>query len=406
MNGARHRVLFVAEAATLAHVTRPLVLAQALDAARHDIHFACAPGYESFLADTAFTRWPLWSITPQQFIESLARGRPLYNRPTLERYVEADFEVLDAVRPDLVVGDFRLSLAVSAAVRKIPYAALTNAHWSPYSQLGPFPLPEHPLARLLGVSVATRMFRAVQPIVFAQHAWPLNRLRRRFGLASLGDLRHAYTHGDYTLYADTPGLVPTAGLPANHQYLGPVLWSPKTDLPVWWDSLPQDRPLVYVTLGSSGQATLLPGIAAELAQLPVVAAVATAGRVAADALPAGIRATAYLPGQDVARRSQLVICNGGSATVYQALAEGVPVLGIASNMDQHLTMRAVERAGAGLLLRAGRADGRSIRHAVKRLLEMPGYRQGAEQVAAEFARYDAADRFAAFVERHFGESGR
>lgn len=401
MTGARRRVLFVAEAATLAHVTRPLVLARALDEARHEIHFACAPGYENFLEDDPFTRWPLWSIPPQQFLDALARGRPLYDQPTLEHYIESDFEVLDAVKPDLVVGDFRLSLAVSAAVRKIPYAAITNAHWSPYSRLGPFPLPEHPLARIVGVTAATLMFRAVRPIVFAQHAAPLNRLRRRYGLRSLGDLRHAYTHGDYTLYADTPGLVPTANLPANHLYIGPVLWSPRVGLPTWWSDLPQDKPLVYVTMGSSGQAALLPDIAEELSDLPVVAAVATAGRVATDALPKRVRAAAYLPGQEAARRAGLVICNGGSATVYQALAEGVPVLGIASNMDQHLTMRAVTRAGAGTLLRAGQVDRRAVGHAVRALLEFPGYRQAAGRVAAEFRRFDASSRFASFVDSHF-----
>jgi len=401
MTGTRRRVLFMAEAATLAHVTRPLVLARALDPARHEIHFACAPGYENFLADDAFTRWPLWSIPPQQFLEALARGRPLYDQPTLERYIAADLAVLDAVKPDLVVGDFRLSLAVSAAVRKIPYAAITNAHWSPYSKLGPIPLPEHLLARIMGVTVASLMFRAARPIVFAQHAAPLNRLRRRYGLSPLGDLRHAYTHGDYTLFADTPGLVPTANLPSNHLYIGPVLWSPQLELPDWWNSLPQDQPLVYVTLGSSGQATLLPDIAEELAQLPLVAAVATAGRVAPDALPKGIRAAAYLPGQEAARRARLVICNGGSATVYQALAEGTPVLGIASNMDQHLTMQAVKKAGAGILLRAGQTNRRAVRQAVQELLASPGYRQAAGQVAAEFARFDAVSRFPAFVDTHF-----
>jgi UDP:flavonoid glycosyltransferase YjiC (YdhE family) len=170
------------------------------------------------------------------------------------------------------------------------------------------------------------------------------------------------------------------------------------DLPPWWAALPQDQPLVYVTMGSSGQATLLPEIVEALAQLPLVAAVATAGRVAADALPAGVRAAAYLPGQEAARRSQLVICNGGSATVYQALAEGVPVLGIGSNMDQHLTMQAVRQAGAGILLRAGKADRRAVRRAVQELLAFPGYRQAAGRVAAEFARFDAAGRFSTFVD--------
>ena len=47
--------------------------------------------------------------------------------------------------------------------------------------------------------------------------------------------------------------MPTYDRPANHQYLGPVLWSPAVELPGWWDSLPTDRPIVYATLGTSGR---------------------------------------------------------------------------------------------------------------------------------------------------------
>ena len=156
-----------------------------------------------------------------------------------------------------------------------------------------------------------------------------------------------------------------------------------------------------MTLGSSGAASLLPDIAQALSQLAVVAAVATAGRVAVEALPQGIYAAPYLPGQEAARQARLVVSNGGSATVYQALAAGTPVLGIASNMDQYLTMQAVQRAGAGLLLRAGQTHGRGVRQAVQQLLAAPVYWQAAERIAAEFATFDAASRFSAFVDTHF-----
>ncbi|XRQ09317.1 glycosyltransferase [Actinomadura welshii] len=71
------------------------------------------------------------------------------------------------------------------------------------------------------------------------------------------NLCRIFTDGDYTLYADVPELVPTYDLPPNHQYLGPVLWSPAGELPRWWDSLRTDRPIVYATLGTSGGKNLL-----------------------------------------------------------------------------------------------------------------------------------------------------
>ena len=357
----RRRILFVAEAVTLAHVVRPLVLAKALDPAHYEVHFACAEGYEAFLEDDRFTRWSIHSIPPRRFQEALRKGTPLYDLNTLQDYLQEDLRVLDTVQPDMVVGDFRLSLAVSAPLRKIPYTALTNAHWSPYSTKSRAPFPEHPMGKVLGVTLASALFKAVEPLVFAIHARPLNRLRKRNGLPPLGGLREIYTTGDYTLYLDVPGLIPTHDLPPSHRYLGPLLWSPPLPLPAWWQELPNDRPCVYVTLGSSGAVELLPTVLDAMEELPVSVLVATAGRSDIGPLDGRRWVADYLPGSEAARRADLVISNGGSATTYQALAEGVPVLGIPFNMDQFYTQNAVVEAGAGVLLRSGQVRKRRRR---------------------------------------------
>ena len=38
--GRRLRILFIAEAVSLAHIARPFVLAQSLDPSRYEVHFA------------------------------------------------------------------------------------------------------------------------------------------------------------------------------------------------------------------------------------------------------------------------------------------------------------------------------------------------------------------------------
>lgn len=405
----RKRILLVAEAVTLAHVARPFVLARSLDNNRFEVHLACAKRYEFFLKDADLTYWPVQSIPGEQFLNALAKGAPLYDYSTLARYVEEELRLLEAVEPDIVVGDFRLSLSVSAPLSEIPYAAVANAHWSPYA-VGRFPLPEHPMVRMIGAPIANAVYQIVQPVllpaIFAYHARAMNRLRRRYGLTPLGDLRHVYTYGDYTLYPDVPGLVPTFELPPNHHYIGPVLWSPDVMPPPWWDKMPIDRPRVYVTLGSSGQVDVLPMVIEALAEMPVSFLLATAGRIALTSLPDNVWAWDYLPGTEAVQRSALVISNGGSATVYQTLAEGVPVLGIASNMDQYLTMGYVQRAGAGLLLRAGQATKRSVRQAIEKLLSHKKYQSAAKRVAEEFALYDAPSRFCTFVENYLSSNDR
>lgn len=386
-------VLLVAEAVTLAHFARIVTLAKALDPDLYEVVVASDPRYAGLEAPLDCAFHPIRSIPSAEFEQSLARGKPLYSVETLTRYVEEDLALLDRIKPDLVVGDFRLSLAVSAPLRHIPYAAVVNAYWSPYADTA-YPVPDLPMTRILGVTLGQKLFDLARPVAFALHARPLNRVRRKFGLPPLGsDLRNAYTWGDYTLYADIPEVVPTRDLPPNHRYLGPVLWSTKTPLPEWWNSLPEDRPVVFLTLGSSGRADLLPLVLGALSRLPVSVVVATAGKIALAAVPANAYVADYLPVDVASRRAQLVICNGGSLTTYQALASGVPVIGICFNMDQLLNMQALESLGAGILLRAARTSAEDIFRTTNTILGQEAFNRAACQVGAALVRYDAGAVF-------------
>lgn len=400
----RKRVLFIAEAVTLAHVARPMVLATALDPDEFEVVFACDPRYRAFLPQLPWTIRQIYSIGGDQFLDALAHGRPVYDARILRRYVRDDLALIGEIRPDLIVGDFRLSLSVSARKAGIPYAAITNAYWSPYAKRR-FPLPEHPMTKVLGLPAAKAVFRAVRPLVFAYHTLPLSRVRREYGLSTHGlDLCRTYTDADLTLYADVPELIPTVDLPPSHIYLGPVLWSPSVKLPEWWERLPQDRPIIYLTMGSSGRAALLPMIFDALAGLPCVVVAATAGGPIPDRVPANVFAADYLPGDSAVSRATLVICNGGSPTSQQALAAGVPVLGIASNMDQFLNMEAVERLGAGKLLRADCATSTMIQEAVMEVRGSPQCAAAATRLAQVFQRYPARERFASLVANALGGS--
>ncbi|KZS73149.1 glycosyl transferase family 1 [Mycobacterium kansasii] len=381
----RVRILFIAEAVTLAHVVRPFVLARSLDPSRYEVHFACDPRYNPLLGPMPFPYHPIHTIPSERFLSNLTQGR-FYAARTLRRYVEEDRKVLAEIAPDLVVGDLRVSLSASARLAGIPYIAIANAYWSPYARRR-FPLPDTLWTRLLGVRLVRILYRLERPLLFALQCLPLNWVRRRHGLPTLGwNLCRIFTDGDYTLYADVPELVPTYDLPANHRYLGPVLWSPAVRPPPWWDSLPADRPIVYATLGSSGGTNLLQVVLDALADMPVTVIAATADRSDLSNVPANAFVADYLPGDAAAARSAVVVCNGGSLTTQQALLAGVPVVGIASNLDQHLNMEALERAGAGMLLRTERLSRRRVADAVRQALGDTGYRQAALRLADALGR--------------------
>lgn len=387
------RILFVAEAVTLAHVARPVALARSLDPRDFEVQLAHHPRYGELLGNIEFSQHKIHSISPQQFMQALAAGSPLYDFATLQKYVEDDLKLIAAVAPDIIVGDFRLSLAVSAKIASIPYVALANAYWSAHCRQR-YTVPDLPFTRVLGPTVGQWLFSLARPCAFALHCLPMHRLRRSYGLPSLGlDLRRVYTHSDHTLYADTPELYRMEDMPTHHRFIGPVNWSPDFPLPVWWHDLPQEAPIVYVTLGSSGQAKLLPELIAALGQLEVTAVVSTAGGPLPPKTPYNVFVAPYLPGDKCVALADLVICNGGSPGTYQALMQGVPVIGIASNLDQYLNMAAVVKTGAGQLLRSGTFDAARLVNLSKAMLAQSAFGNAAVALAGRLARFDSEKEF-------------
>ena len=383
------RLLFIAEAVTLAHAGRLMALASAL-ADDYDICFACDPRYDHLLGESGFERRRIATIPSERFMSALAKGTPIYDAETLASYVEEDRALIAEIAPDAVIGDFRLSLDVSATLAKTPYLNVVNAYWSPHAVVR-YPVPELPFVRLIGVRAAQWLFDRTWPVFSARYAAPFNEVRQRYGLPRIrSDTREVYTGGTYALYADIPELVPMRELPRHHRFIGPILWSPSEPLPPWWNELPRDRPLIYVTLGSSGQSELLSEILSALASLPVHVIATTAGRAAPGEVPANVRVADFLQGEAAVARAALVISNGGSATGYQALAAGVPLLGIASNLDQFLFGTLVAQAGAGLLLRAGQARRDSIREAAVRILHSTVFKERAETMQRAIASGAAA----------------
>jgi UDP:flavonoid glycosyltransferase YjiC (YdhE family) len=395
--GSRRRILFVAEAVSLAHMARAVALAQSLDQNRYDIHLACDPRYVELFQPLSFPIHPIVSLAGGEFQDRLAKGNPLYTVSEMRRYVKEDLRVIASLDPAVVIGDFRLSLSISARAAGLPYMTVTNAHWSPYARPR-FIVPELAIATKFGPRLGQALFNLMRPVAFAHHAWAANKVRREYGLPAMGySLSRIFTEADQTVYADIPHLVPTYHLPSHHHYIGPVLWSPDTR-PPWWDSMPEIRPSAYVNLGSSGRSDLLPAILRVLEDLGVSALVSTAGRQFPAAVQGRAWISEYLPGTEAAARAHLVICNGGSATVYQALAAGVPVLGIPNNLDQYLMMDYTQKFGAGQYVRAGDPSVATLSRAARQLLHEPHWKRRAASLKTAIQARAGIRPFAALLE--------
>lgn len=363
------RLLIIAEGATLAHVGRPLLVAEEAFRQGWEVIFARPKKYAWMTLGAAFEVVDLDVQSSEEFARRLAQGKPLYDFATLDLYVAADRRLIRDHWPDAIVGDFRLSLAVSARLENCPYVTLSNAYWSPFLVMqGAMPVPDLPMTRFMPIPLAEALFNLVRPLAFLLHAQPMRRLRKKYGLNHEIGLREAYTDADVVCYCDLPGMFELSNEPATHLFVGPLVWSPDVAVPPSWARLQRNVPTIYFTLGSSGRAELVAPALNCLAQSGYQILFSSAGHsIDAIALP-NVFQSAMLPGNDACTRSDLVICNGGSPTTQQALCAGKPVVALPSNLDQYLNMSALVAHGLGDVVRSDRYSDAALLAAAKRML--------------------------------------
>lgn len=192
--------------------------------------------------------------------------------------------------------------------------------------------------------------------------------------------------------------------PETVRFHHPVASTPP--LPDWWDG--NNTPLVYLTFGTVlGYMT----IAADIFRTALRAVEGLRVRVlltvghrfdpgVLDSVPSSVRMERWVPQAQVLPEADLVVCHGGSGTVYGALASGVPVVVIPVFADQFENGSRITAAGAGLVVEPdggrrtrviGERDVPRIRDAIETVLTTPTYKARAQAIAANLAATPPAE---------------
>jgi UDP:flavonoid glycosyltransferase YjiC (YdhE family) len=175
---------------------------------------------------------------------------------------------------------------------------------------------------------------------------------------------------------------------------------PADPLPDWWGG--STAPLVYLTFGTvlgfmSIAAEVYRAAVEALADLDARVLLTVGRRFDAAALgpaPAHVRVEPWVEQDRVLAEAALVVCHGGSGTVYGALAAGVPVVTVPVFADQFENGRRVAAAGAGLTVDAERGSGVDVPRlaaAVEQALADPALARRAREIAADIAATPPAD---------------
>ncbi|HEV7760504.1 MAG TPA: nucleotide disphospho-sugar-binding domain-containing protein [Acidimicrobiales bacterium] len=302
--------------------------------------------------------------------------------PLARTMLPAVHAAVDGFRPDaLVVDQHALAGAAVGRLRGLPWATLvpTSAGLA------------DPLADLPAVARQIR-----------------RRSRRFLRDAGLDDITAARTDpqsSPHLVVAFTTEALtgPVDDPTGRYAFVGPCPEARPHHVPFAWNRLDRVRPLVVVTLEAPHWhrgAGLYSRAAEALAGMDVQAViVGPPDLVARTSRRVVVVPRAPLPA--LIRRAAAVVCDGGDATVAEALSFGVPLVVAPLIADQPIVAGQLVRASAAVRLDARLAPAARIGRALDTVLTDRRIRLGARQVRASFAAAGgsivAADRLEALV---------
>jgi UDP:flavonoid glycosyltransferase YjiC (YdhE family) len=342
---------------TLSHISRPLAVAMELRRRGHEIIFAGESPKISFIEHECFPVVPLYEPDPDLLYGNIREGKLRFvSDPVLERMIEADLALFRQIKPDIVLTDGRFSSRISTHIAGVKHAAIVNVSSTEYRALPYIPffewVPPWLVKRETGLwGMLECLNLKLEMTVFDNAMGIFKKISRKYRLRKTVTATNCLTGNDITLLADIPEYFPTTNLPADYHYIGPLTWKSAIASPSWWPPEKKNKPLVYITMGTTGVSDFFQKIHSLLKSSEFSAIITTGGQTAdMETLEGKLYVEHFMDGDLVMEACDLVVCHGGNGTIYQALSHGKPVVGIPTIPDQAFNMRRVEALGIGKTL--------------------------------------------------------
>ena len=373
------------------HFNPMLALAQGLSRAGHEVAFATADDFCPHIEKTGFAAFPAGMALARQMEEARRRYPQQDALLAMERFeqfvprmlagVAAPARAADLVplvekwEPDLLVHDeTEFAGPLAAAVAGIPWADQSVGILRPLGMARLAGDTLAPLCREHGVDVGP--FGGLFRYLYIDVAPPSLQSDEISGIAVAHPVQNATID---------PGAEGEA-------------------LPDWVGDLPDDRPVVYVSLGTVFNARARDVFAAvlEAVRPEPVTAILTVGH---DNDPAGfgpqpdhVHVERFIPQSLLLPYCDAVVNQGGTA-ILPILAHGLPLLLLPQGANQFHNAEACLAAGVGRRLLPGEVSPEAVRRDVRMLLDDSRLRDGARRVQEELAAMPGPERGVALLEQ-------
>ncbi len=334
----------------MAHYLRCLSIADALRD-EFDIYFIDSKDYADLIIANGFKIIDYQHPEMDEILEKAgAFNFDWINSHSIRTMFEAQLKVIQNYKPKLVFSDTSCSMPMLAEFVNVPLISIMNAYVSNYyADIRPLPYSHRAYKyqfKMKPVIWEKILITAEKASMKFVHR-PFARQRKMLNLSKNQWLLDEF-EGDFNLLCDLPQLFPTQDLPENFAYIGPVFYNSgqeENELLKWIHS-GDNRPLIYLSLGSSGGTVNLDFLKHQNAHNFRFIISGTKQIPDAD----NMRYQKFVNFEKIQQHVRLYISHGGNGSIYQALEAGIPLLLIPAFFEQAWNAHRIQKLQLGLVL--------------------------------------------------------
>ncbi len=327
----------------------------------------------------------------------------------LEPRVENEIKLFKEIKPAAVLTGWCLSVTISTRAAKVPFVnVLHSTSVTEYYQAGLQSWPDRndfPFLRWFFSEEKMNKWVSKMVLKLDRPAKPYNMIGGKYGLQEFSNFIELL-EGDYTLLADIPEWVGLPTIRSNLRYIGPLPARIDREIPEEISTIPQDKPIVYFAMGSSGKSALIADIISGFKGKPyhIIAPVKALIKDMHVEIPSNVIITGLLPAHKVNPLADISVIHGGQNTVMNACLSGTPIVGVGMHPEQQANLDACVRKGFAIRLNKKRVTPSAVLDAIDRLLDNAKAKEKVEKFQKELLKWDGPANASIFLHDTFGET--
>lgn len=324
-------------------------------------------------------------------------GFEFISEDDLEKFVHLEVKLMQKLKPDVVITGFRPTMSISTKAAKVPLVWVLSAVCSDmYFQKGlvkPFMgmYKNAPFLKIIPDKIISSLFcKAAFIVPHKINAW--NNVARKFNInefkSPLQILR-----GDFNIMSDASELFLEFGeLPPYYSFCGPLLFDSKIETPesVKNYKKKEGRPLVFFSMGSSGDPDIFKSIVAGFYGRPFDVFAASTNIINKEDIPfipSNVIVERMFPAFDITNIADAAVIHGGQGTVYTTIMAGSPFVGIPMFSEQQSNLENFERKGCGIVLSRYNLTSKKLNTAITKILNNTHYKDQVMNVQKQIIKY-------------------